>query len=230
MIKDLPVYSCGSPAVSIILPTFNRRSCLWKAMDSVLLQEFLDWELIVVDDGSSDNSLGLIGDYLGRDSRIRIIAHSNRGVSRARNVGIRVAEGRFVAFLDSDDHYLPAHLRLRFAYMEANPHLDLVHGGFRVLGDPYVVCRHNAARVVHLDSCFVGGTIFCKRRILLALGGFRGLNYSEDGDLIERAGKFFKVRRVDFPTYVYDRTREDSITNQRWLRVASRRALSRSTP
>jgi glycosyltransferase involved in cell wall biosynthesis len=92
------------PLVSVIIPTYNRGWIVQEAVDSVLAQDFSDYELIVVDDGSDDNTPEILKAY-GR--QITILHQPNKGVSAARNRGIAAAAGRFIAFLDSDDLWLP---------------------------------------------------------------------------------------------------------------------------
>ena len=92
------------PTVSVIVPVYNVASYLPRCIDSILAQTYTDFELILVDDGSPDNSGAICDEYAAKDSRIRVIHQKNGGVSVARNVGIDAARGRFVAFIDSDDY------------------------------------------------------------------------------------------------------------------------------
>jgi glycosyltransferase involved in cell wall biosynthesis len=103
------------PKVSIILPTFNRADTIMRAIKSAQAQTFQDWELIVVDDGSTDNTAALLE---GLDPRLKLIRQDNRGFTEARNTGIRAGSGDYFAFLDSDDEYLPHHLELCVAFLE----------------------------------------------------------------------------------------------------------------
>ncbi len=106
-------------AVSVIIPTLNRAKKLARAISSVLYQTFRDYEIIVVDDGSTDGTRETISQF-GR--RITYMAHSsNLGVSAARNTGIRRSSAPFVAFLDSDDYWLPDKLKSQLGFFEANP-------------------------------------------------------------------------------------------------------------
>src|SRR5210317_1951921 len=105
------------PLVSVIIPTYNRGWILAEAIDSVLAQDFKDYELIVVDDGSTDNTREILGRY-GRD--IVVLAQSNQGVSAARNRGIAACTGKFVAFLDSDDLWLPQKLSRQVNFFNSN--------------------------------------------------------------------------------------------------------------
>lgn len=97
----------GKPLVSIIMPCYNGEEFLAEAIGSVLGQTFQDFELIVVDDGSTDGSAGILAGY---GDRVRVIRQANGGVSAARNVGIEAAHGEFIAFLDSDDYWEPEFL------------------------------------------------------------------------------------------------------------------------
>jgi glycosyltransferase involved in cell wall biosynthesis len=103
------------PKVSIILPTFNRRDTVMRAIRSAQAQTFQDWELIAVDDGSTDDTAVLIA---GADPRLTVIRQTNAGMTEARNTGIRAAKGEYIAFLDSDDEFLPHHLELCVAFLE----------------------------------------------------------------------------------------------------------------
>ena len=105
------------PLVSVIIPTYNRGWVVKEAIDSVLDQDFSDYELIVVDDGSNDNTREILGAY---GKAITVLQQSNRGVSAARNRGIAEAAGRLIAFLDSDDLWLPRKLTTQVKFFEEN--------------------------------------------------------------------------------------------------------------
>ena len=95
------------PEVSVILPAYNAQAYLADAVESVLRQSFSDWELLLVDDGSSDETPALCDAFAARDSRIRVLHKANGGVSAARNDALDAARGEWIAFLDADDVYLP---------------------------------------------------------------------------------------------------------------------------
>jgi glycosyltransferase involved in cell wall biosynthesis len=111
------------PMVSVIMPTFNRADTIQRAIRSVQAQTFTDWELIVVDDGSTDNTVALIE---GCDQRLKILRQENQGAVRARNAGLRASAGSYIAFLDSDDEWLPHHLELCVSFLEAFPEEQFV--------------------------------------------------------------------------------------------------------
>lgn len=107
--------------VSIIMPSFNSGKFIEKSIDSVLNQSYSDWELIIIDDCSFDNSLKIIEEYKDKDNRIRLIKNEvNSGVANARNLGISFAKGFYLAFLDSDDIWDSKKLEMQVNFMELN--------------------------------------------------------------------------------------------------------------
>jgi glycosyltransferase involved in cell wall biosynthesis len=111
------------PAVSVIIPTFNRALKTARAISSVLHQRFTDMEIVVVDDGSSDQTESMLHRF---KDRIRYVVHeNNRGVSAARNTGIEASTAPLIAFLDSDDYWLPDKLGVQTAFFQQNPHANI---------------------------------------------------------------------------------------------------------
>jgi glycosyltransferase involved in cell wall biosynthesis len=111
------------PKISVVIATYNRASFLAETIDSVLQQRFQDFELIVVDDGSTDQTRTLIESY---GSRIRYLYHENRGPSAARNLGVRHSRAAWIAFQDSDDLTEPNHLETLYAYAKEHPRCGMV--------------------------------------------------------------------------------------------------------
>jgi len=110
------------PLVSVIIPTFNRAAWVREAVDSVLAQTFQDFELIVVDDGSTDTTAEGLGPY---GDRLRTIVQARQGVSAARNRGLEMAVGEWLAFLDSDDLWLPQKLETQVDFLNRNPQAEI---------------------------------------------------------------------------------------------------------
>lgn len=108
------------PFFSIIIPTFNREHFLQKAIDSIICQTFKDWELIIVDDGSTDNTKQTVLNFSKSDPRIIYVHQKNSERSAARNKGINISNGEFICFLDSDDYYLENRLMLLFDFVKSN--------------------------------------------------------------------------------------------------------------
>jgi glycosyltransferase involved in cell wall biosynthesis len=114
------------PKVSVILPVHNGASTIGRALGSVFAQSFTDYEILVVDDGSTDETPSLLVDY---GDRIRVVTQSNRGVSASRNAGVRAASGEYIAFLDDDDEWMPEMLARCAAALDQDPNCGLAYTG-----------------------------------------------------------------------------------------------------
>jgi len=117
--------------VSVIVPCYNYGWVLAETLDSLIAQTYQDWECLVVDDGSTDNTREVVEAYRARDSRFRYIHQENAWMSAARNNGLRQAIGQYVQFLDADDLLAPRKLEIQVALLEARPELDIVYGNVR---------------------------------------------------------------------------------------------------
>ena len=107
------------PYFTVITPTYNRAKYILTAIESVLAQTFQEFELIIVDDGSEDETASLVATFSSADPRVRYIKQENKGRSVARNVGIEAAHGEYVSFLDSDDYWQPTHLQNIFDFLQS---------------------------------------------------------------------------------------------------------------
>ena len=195
-----------TPLISVVLPTFERADLLPRSISSVLSQTVLDWELIVIDDGSTDNTAEVVSEWQQKSYRIRYIRQTNQGVGAARNCGVKQALGKYIACLDSDDEYLPTHLATRLALLHGH-NLDLIQGGVQVENQQWVVDFFTPTKLVPISECVIGGTLFGKRSVFVELGGFCDLNYGEDFDLWTRAQKQFKTQTFREPaTYILHET------------------------
>jgi len=119
------------PRVSVIMPVYNVRNYVAEAVESVLAQTFPNFELLVIDDGGSDDSIDIVRTY--RDARIRIITQANLGLAGARNTGIAHAKGEYIALLDSDDRWLKDKLALHVIHLDTNPDVGLSYSGSRLI-------------------------------------------------------------------------------------------------
>ena len=209
----ISVYENFSPRVSVIMAAYNRGALLSRAVNSVIAQVFKDWELIIVDDGSIDNTFDIVSGYQKEFQNIRYIKHSNRKLGLTRNAGIQSSVGDYVTFLDTDDEYKPGHLQIRFEYMKTHPEIDLIHGGVEIIGNPFVKDKNDLNKEIHLDDCTIGGTFFGKKKVFEELNGFSDIPYSEDSEFYERALEKYKIKKVSYPTYIYYRDTADGICN-----------------
>ena len=186
------------PLVSVILPTFQRANLLPRSIASVLSQTLTNWELLIIDDGSTDNTRQVVSPWCLQSPRIHYVPQPNRGVSAARNRGIAEARGQYITCLDSDDEYHATHLEARLNLLRENS-LDLIQGGFQVLGRPWVVDFFFPTHLIHLDDCVVGGTLFGRREVFTEIGGFHNMSYGEDCEFWIRAKQRFKVATFKNP-------------------------------
>ncbi len=210
----LTVYPQRIPFFSVICCTYNRAQLLPRAIESLLAQTESDWELIVVDDGSTDSTAALVHGYAQHHPNIRYLFHGNRGLGASRNAGVLAACGLYVTFLDSDDEYLPEHLSIRRRACVSRPDLLFIHGGLEIVGDPTVPDKNDPTRRVHLDHCAVGGSFVLRREMVIDIGGFALLRYADDAEFYERATELgVPIARIDAPTYRYYRDTPDSLCN-----------------
>jgi len=194
------------------LPVYNRQNYIERAVDSVLNQSYKEWELIIVDDGSDDATATLIESYKTKSSSIKTFYQNHQSLPAAKNNGIKNSKGSIITFIDSDDEYKENHLNLRINYLNENPELDFLHGGVQIIGNEFVPDKYDRKKLIHLFDCVIGATFFGKKKVFSALGGFKLIPYSEDSEFLERVVKQYKVKKVDFPTYVYHREVSNSIT------------------
>jgi len=173
----------------------------------VQAQRYRAWQLIIVDDGSTDATPDVLAPLPIADDRIVVLRQRNRGLAHARNAGLRLAEGAYVCFLDSDDEFRPTHIASRVAYMKRHASVDMMYGGLTVRGPVakrYVADLEVPGRKIHVQDCFVGGTFFMRRSVLRRGFRFRPLPFGEDLDLIRRIQRRCSVKKVEkMRTYVY---------------------------
>jgi len=196
------------PLVSVIIPTCNRGWVLQEAIDSVLAQDFEDFELIVVDDGSTDNTGEMLDSY---EQDLIVIRQSNRGVSAARNRGIAEAAGLLIAFLDSDDLWLPRKLSRQVDFFNSNPDAVInqteeiwIRNGVRV--NPRTRHHKFSGMIFErsLALCLVSPSAVMMRRSLLdAVGLFdEDLPACEDYDLWLRISWRYPVDLIETPLII----------------------------
>jgi glycosyltransferase involved in cell wall biosynthesis len=201
-----------NPEISVILCTYNRANYLNRCIDSLVNQTFTNWELLVVDDGSNDHTFTVVNGYIENFANIRYLRHKNKKQCYAKNVGIQASFSQYITFLDSDDAYKPNHLQSRIEYMQANPEIDLIEGGFFSEEEIWLADFFQPGKFINLKDCVLGPTFFGKRSVFFQLQGFNHMNYGEDADFWKRAEQVCKTQKIKEPeTYIYTRA-ETSIT------------------
>jgi glycosyltransferase involved in cell wall biosynthesis len=201
----------GKPAVSVVIPAYNAGWCVGKAIDSVQSQDYRDFEILVVDDGSTDDTAAVLA---RRGESIRVIGQSNQGLSSARNAGIREARGDYVAFLDADDWWLPRKLGLQMQLMADRPELGFTSTAARVedpdgrLVNLWAAPDWQGSFLVHLFETQAavagsGSAVVARRTLLEELGGFdTSLRSVEDIDMWMRLAAVTVYACIDEPLVV----------------------------
>ena len=209
-------------SVSVIIPSFNRASVLPRALDSVLAQTHEAVEIIVVDDGSSDGTNALVErDY----PDVKLVTQGNQGVSSARNAGALVSTGEWLAFLDSDDEWLPEKLSHQLACARDNPHISLIHSdeiwirrGARV--NQMRKHRKSGGQIFEycLPRCVISpSAVMMSKALFDRLGGFdEDLPACEDYDLWLRACHQYEVAYIEHPLIRKYGGHEDQLSAKYW--------------
>jgi glycosyltransferase involved in cell wall biosynthesis len=205
---------------SVVITTFDRVELLTRALRSLILQTEQDWEAIVIDDGSNDDTCNRILPFLFLYQNIKYIWKEHSGAVSSKNKGIQYSGGKFITFLDSDDEYHKHHLESRKKILIRNSSVRFIYGGAKIIGNQFVPDKNDPSVRINLHKCAIGGTYFIERKTLLSLYGFRDIILGSDADLIERAMKAsVSMAEVKLPTYIYHHENSDSITNQLFLKV-----------
>jgi GT2 family glycosyltransferase len=194
----------AAPQISVIIPTFNRAWTLARAVDSVLAQTYAPKEVIVVDDGSTDPTPEVLAAY---GDRIRVLVQPNRGVSSARNLGIRCSRGEFIALLDSDDQWKPEKLACQAAFFTAHPEAMIcqtqeiwIRNGVRV--NPGNKHKKLSGMIFEpsLHLCLVSPSAVMMKKSLFDIKGM----FNEDFPVCEDYDFWLRVS-TDTPIYLVDR-------------------------
>ena len=201
--------------ISVIISVFNRKKLLIRALDSVFNQSVKNIEIIIIDDGSTDNVEKLLFPVINKYNNIIYCRQVNQGTPSALNLGIRLSKAEYITFLDSDDEYGKNHLAIRKRFLQKNKKIDLLFSNAKVIGteqDYWVPDARNKNKLIHLNDCIIGSTFFGRRVVFEKLNGFRD-KYAHDYDFFKRAVNNYNVLKIDSPTYIYHRETKNSVIN-----------------
>jgi len=202
------------PFFSVIITTYNRASLLLRAIQSLMNQTEKNWEAIIVDDGSTDNTQNCIQAYLKKDKRVQYFKLEHVGAVAAKNKAIELSKGIYVTFLDSDDEYKSNHLESRKNILLQNKAIQFLHGGVTVLGNQFVPDCFNYSKLINIANCYVGGTYFIKKELFKSVGYFNYLPLGSDTNFIEKLQQAgIEIFKTEESTYIYHREENNSITN-----------------
>lgn len=217
-----PETAMTQPRVSVVIPVRNGKDYIQEALDSVLRQSFTDLELLLIDDGSTDDDYDR---YALQDERIRVIHLTGNGVSRARNVGMAQSRGEFIAFLDADDVWFPGKLEAQVRYFDAHPDVGVIFGKFirwpalpdggfapasSLIQDVAQLSKTEEERsgwlyTRLLDGLLVGmNTAVVRRSVYEAIGGFNeSMRQGEDYDFWLKASRIAQMHSLDGNVALY---------------------------
>ena len=204
------VHGEAMPLVSVIMPVYNGEKYLAEAMESILAQTFTDFEFLIVDDGSTDDSAEIIQSYEERDNRIRFFQQvRNMGKADARNCGIAAAKGEYITGMDCDDVSLPERLQKQVDFLQSHPDIGalgtcgkVVNHDMTTLLYYFEVQRQHAliALDLFLDYGFLPATVMLRREFLSAVGGYEpGRRAVEDLELLSRLLHETRIKFSNLP-------------------------------
>jgi len=198
------------PLISVIIPTYNRANFLPNAILSVINQTYQNWELIIVDDGSTDNTKHIVEEFIKKDSRIKYFYQENKGQPFAMNTGIKLSKGKFIAFLDDDDEWYLEKLEKQIEFLNKDENIVLVfsdviiRGGYldgmrsSEVSKPY--CGYVYPKLL-LRNFLTASSVVIKRKVLDEMGYFDTfhcikITQTQDYDMWLRIAKKYKIGYV----------------------------------
>lgn len=213
-----------APRISVIMPAYNCGSYISEAIESIVRQSFSDWELIVMDDGSEDNTYSIAQDWAAKDSRIIVIHQENTGQALASNNAISVARGKYIAKMDADDISHPDRLKRQYDYMEHNPSCEIVTTFVRIVdaeGNPTgEVWRAERTAfspaqiklLLPIENCVANAPLLA-RSALMKKYGYRNIFSAEDYDLwLRLAADNIAIHKIPLELYLYRRHNMSTIS------------------
>lgn len=196
-----------TPPLSVLTPVYNNEPFMRRAIDSILEQTFADFEYILVNDGSTDDSQSILEEYAKKDPRIRVICQENRGYIEALNAGMDMAQGELIARMDADDIAMPDRFAKQTAYLRDHPECVAVGGRVLLIDEEGLPLREMCQERTHdeIDAAHLagkGGTIvhpamMARRNAIIAAGGYRKeFPWAEDLDLFLRLAEVGQVANL----------------------------------
>jgi glycosyltransferase involved in cell wall biosynthesis len=188
------------PTVSVVIPTYNNSALLAEAIDSVRSQDFASVEILIVDDGSADDTSEFLRSL--QDSNIRVVRQPNGGPAKARNLGIAMSQGQWIAFLDDDDLWLPTKLKIQMEEIQRNPTVGFSYTDvilhYQNGQEEVHVPKHNGADIFNgllWGNQLATDTVIVRRECVEAVGGFNeSFRTGEDWDLwLKLAARFESI-------------------------------------
>lgn len=224
------------PVISVIMSVYNGGHHLSRSIESILNQSYNNFEFIIINDGSTDNSLKVIRSY--KDQRIRLVSRENKGLVYSLNEAVSVAKGSFIARQDADDISYPERFMIQVKELESNSEVDLIGGSIRIineadktLGIHYAITNINALKE---EICFRGpfahGTAFGRASVFKSNKYLQNMWPAEDYDLWERLSRKYVISNVEDIIYGYRENQKgisasNSSRQEQMKKIISERAI-----
>ena len=208
------------PAVSVVMPLYNHEKYVGMAIESILCQGFKNFELVVVDDGSTDKGALVVKKYMAQDKRITLHQQKNNGVGAARNAGLRLARGDYIAWQDADDFSHPSRLQTQYDFLQqhravagATTSYDVAHQHHRTLSDyiktifkqpigQTIIHYYKKSTDAKLAKTFRLSTfsMMIRKPCYAKVGGYRNLRFGEDKDMFWRLQEHYTLVEIHSPS------------------------------
>ncbi|MDZ7584263.1 MAG: glycosyltransferase [Thiobacillus sp.] len=226
------------PRVSVLTPVYKGERFIARTIESILSQSYADIELIIINDGSPDNSAAIIQPYLA-DPRVKYIEQANTGVASARNTALQHATGAYIGLCDQDDEWLPHKAKNQVAYLETYPEAGMVHGDVDYIDEsgqplPHEPCFPAAVFGRCFPRMYMGNPVMAvaamfRRSLVDAVGGFDpAIKYADDYDLWLRIAAHHSVGYIDEPVARYRWHAENNSHHQVSIREYTLRVLRKT--
>lgn len=216
----------SNPKISVIIPTYNREQMIKEAIESVLSQTYKDFEIIVVDDGSTDNTKKVLGPY---KDKIKYLRRENKGAAAARNTGIKHARGKYIGFLDSDDLWRPTKLEKQVEILDKYKDISVVYSNFIKIDENNRIINTSDIKkyfpsgyifreiLLRKATCFLVQTLLMRKKCFEEIGYFdTELKKGHDRDMIVRLARkyrFYGIKRNLFMFRIHNLTSRLSAWN-----------------
>lgn len=223
------------PAISVIVPVYNAERTILETLASVQQQTFSDFELLIVNDGSSDATLELVQEVI--DKRIQVFSYTNAGVSVARNRGIAHATGEFVSFLDADDLWAPDKLELQVAALRQHPEAGVAYswthlidevGNFLHAGEPVAFEGNVYTKLLVRNFIYSGSNGLIRRQAIESVGFDPTLTHGEDWEFYLRLAACWPFVVIPKPQIFYRQTSESASSKVEVTEKAIQRAIEKA--
>lgn len=206
-----------NPKISVVLPTYNQANYLPEALDSILSQDFQDYELIIINDGSTDKTINILQEYSEKSNFIQI-NQTNSGLPNALNVGFSEARGEYLTWTSSDNIMLPSMLDELSTELDSNPNLGAVYSDWFVIDDAgTIISRAESIKydpfILYLDN-YINASFLYRRQCREKIGDYDvNLAHDEDWDYWLRISQHYSMKRVPTSLYLY-RAHSESLTSK----------------